>query len=358
MKSELLEGMRVVRAPLFPSHDQSSVRRLANYGSFALAASLVGQKRLRSADVAVVYSSPATAAFPAMVASGIWRTPFVLIVQDLWPESVLQSSMAPTGASRTLLRQALESFDRVSNSMAAHILVTAPGMKRALVARGVSEEKISVMFNWAPDGDFLGGPKTGELRGQLGLTDDDLLFLYGGNLGEAQGLLHWIEGIARVQDLKHAHFAFMGSGIERQALMSRAMSLQLANVSFPEPVSSTEFARLSADADAFIISLRDAPLFAVTIPSKIQFSLAMGRAVVATVNGDAAEILIESGAGLVSRRQDVAEIETLIRQAVAEGKEGLEKRGGRGHEFYHRHMSESQGIAKLVETINSVAGPI
>ena len=351
----MVEGLQVIRSPLFPSHDQSAVHRLANYGSFALTTSLLGQATMRSADVVVVYSSPATAALPAMLASSAWGTPFVIIVQDLWPETVMQSPMSPSGRSRALLRQALGHFDRVSNSMAGRILVTSPGMKGALVERGVPEAKVSTMFNWAHDDDSLEGAKTGELRRRIGIGDSELLFLYGGNMGEAQALSQWIEGIARARDLEGTHFALMGPGVERHSLMSQAKSLELHNVSFPEPVSSLEYARLATDADALIVSLSDAPIFTITIPSKIQTSLAMGCAVLGTVNGDAAAVLTESGAGLVSPPQDVVGIESLIRRAVAEGRAGLEARGNLGRQYYLREMSEQKGTAILVETLTEVA---
>lgn len=58
--SETIDRLNVKRTPLYPSHDQSAIRRMLNYASWAFSATLLGQRPLRSADVVLVYSSPAT----------------------------------------------------------------------------------------------------------------------------------------------------------------------------------------------------------------------------------------------------------------------------------------------------------
>src|ERR1022692_711072 len=85
---EARDGFAILRSPLYPSHDGSAIGRIANYVSYAATSSLVGARLLRSSDVALVYSSPATAATAAMLARATSRTPYVLFVQDMWPDSV------------------------------------------------------------------------------------------------------------------------------------------------------------------------------------------------------------------------------------------------------------------------------
>ena len=74
---EEIDGFRVERTPLVPSHSRSALGRLTNYGSWALSSALLGQRVLSRADVALVYSSPATAALAPLVAKGLWGTPYV-----------------------------------------------------------------------------------------------------------------------------------------------------------------------------------------------------------------------------------------------------------------------------------------
>ena len=84
--------VRVRRLPIFISHPRIPFARFWNYTTFSLNSSLAWSF-MRDADMIYVYTTPMTAAF----APHVWRRtkglPFVLHVQDLWPETVIGSSM-------------------------------------------------------------------------------------------------------------------------------------------------------------------------------------------------------------------------------------------------------------------------
>lgn len=50
-------------------------------------------------------------------------------------------------------------------------------------------------------------------------------------------------------------------------------------------------------AGALLVSLEDDPIFALTIPSKIQAYLAAGKPVLASLNGEGARVVLEAQAG-------------------------------------------------------------
>ena len=352
---ESIGNIRLLRCPVYPSHDQSAGRRALNYLSFALTASWVGRRILNSADVALIYSSPATAALPAMVAHRRSGVPYVLLIQDLWPDTVLQTEMVESGSVRRLAARLLGAFDRHSTDHASHILVISPGMKQALVSRGVQADKITVMFNWIDESVLYARPRSGALRKRLAISDDDLVFMYAGNHGSAQGLHAWISAIERTRDLTNLHFVFVGSGTEKARLVERATELQLERTHFVDAVGVDDFAELAADADAQIISLKDAPLFRITIPGKVQSCLALQSAVIAAVAGDAATVLSEAGAGILAAPEDPASIERAIRQAQTEGRSGLRDMGAAGYQYYRDSMSRDRGSAILAAVLRRAA---
>jgi glycosyltransferase involved in cell wall biosynthesis len=352
---ETIGGIPLVRCPVYPSHDQSALRRAANYASFALSASWVGRRVLDSADVALVYSSPATAAVPAMASHKRANLPYVLLIQDLWPDTVLQTGLLDPGRMRRIAEDVLTRFDRVSTAHAAHLLVISPGMKAALVDRGVPENRISVMFNWVDESVLFPRPRVGGIRGELGIPPGDLLFMYAGNHGSAQGLMPWIDAIAATQDLANLHFVFIGDGTEKAAMVARADRLALDRTYFRDPVPIETFAEVAADADAQVVSLTDAPLFRITIPGKVQSCLALSSAVVAAVAGDPATVLADSGAAILANPGDCESIERAIRRAHAEGAEGLQKRGAAGRDYYLQKMSRTSGSEVLTATLLAAA---
>ena len=131
--------------PLYPSHDRSTVRRSLTFLSFFFAAFIYLLLRRSKFDLAYVYHPPITVGLAASFA----RIPFVLDVQDLWPDTVVATKMR--GASK--LSGALGGCCRFVYSRAQAICTQSDGMKVALVERGVPPEKISVIRNWA-DAEF------------------------------------------------------------------------------------------------------------------------------------------------------------------------------------------------------------
>jgi hypothetical protein len=111
----------------------------------------------------------------------------------------------------------------------------------------------------------------------------------------------------------------------------------------------------AAETDAQIISLTDAPLFYITIPGKVQTCLALGKAIVASVAGDSARIISDSGAGLIAAPGDSAEIAKIIRQAHMEGRAALAARGALGRSYYLNHMSSKTSSALLADVLRSAA---
>ncbi|MEI7817254.1 MAG: glycosyltransferase, partial [Desulfuromonadales bacterium] len=97
VQREIMDGVRVIRVPLYPSHDRGGFRRMANYLSFAIAASILGPWVVSKPDVIYAYHGHAPIGLPAIIIGFIRRAPFILDIQDLWPDSVTSSGMLPQG---------------------------------------------------------------------------------------------------------------------------------------------------------------------------------------------------------------------------------------------------------------------
>src|SRR5690606_2817813 len=133
---ETIGDLTVHRSPLFISHDENPVRRALNYTTFGVSASVTALRYLRHVDAVWVHSTPATAALPAVALRALRKIPFVLHIQDLWPDTVFASGMVAEGkwhAARTLLH----TYCDLTYRHAAKIAITAPGMRDALRRRGV-----------------------------------------------------------------------------------------------------------------------------------------------------------------------------------------------------------------------------
>ncbi len=144
---EVIDGIRINRVPLYPSHDKSGLRRIANYASFALSAATIGLCLVQRPDVIYCYHPPATVGLAAVALSTFKHCPFVYDIQDLWPDTVAASGML---RSRSALA-VIDAWCRWIYSRADHITVLSPGFKRRLVERGVPDRKITVVYNWSDE---------------------------------------------------------------------------------------------------------------------------------------------------------------------------------------------------------------
>src|SRR5687767_11715349 len=135
-------SVEVLRVPLFPSHDRSSIRRMATYASFAATASVIGALVTVRPDVVYVYHPPPTVALAAMTQSWFRRVPFVVDIQDLWPDTLRATGMVNSPA----LLRLVDWWCRRCYSAATRLAVLSPGFREALIARGVPATKIDVIY--------------------------------------------------------------------------------------------------------------------------------------------------------------------------------------------------------------------
>ncbi|WP_134768405.1 glycosyltransferase family 4 protein [Nocardioides sp. 1609] len=347
-------GVVVHRTPLYPSHDASARGRLMNYASWALSSALLGQRLLRRSDVALVYSSPATAALPAMAGKVLWGTPYVLLVQDVWPDSIFASGFL-TGRASRLVERAVDVFVRRAYAMASHVAVISPGMIDLLGSRGVPDDKLSLVYNWLPDAELAvadDDSATEGLRVRLGIPPAESVFLYAGNHGKAQALEPLVDAFVE-QVTEPSHLVLIGSGVSKADLVARASGSD--RVHFLDPVSRAEAARLTASSDFHVVSLADEPLFAVTMPSKVQSGLAAGRPMLVVSRGDCAELVSTGGAGRDAQPGSRTAIASAVVELAAQDPEERADMGRRGRELYGRLMAREVGSARLAELLRSAS---
>jgi glycosyltransferase involved in cell wall biosynthesis len=336
---ECMDGIPVLRVPLYPSHDRSALRRVANYGSFALSAA-IGCAFVRRPDVVYVYHPPATIGFPAIVARMLWRVPIVYDVQDLWPDTVAATGMV---SSKALLGF-LDRWCRLVYRHADRLVVLSPGFKDILVRRGVPESKIEVIYNWCDEASI---GKHGGQPVSIG-APGEFTVLFAGTMGLAQGLDAVLEA-ARLcaSSVPRARFVFIGGGVDRDRLESRAREIRLDNVQFLPGMRMDEIGRYLSAADLLLVHLKDDPLFRITIPSKTQAYMAAGKPILMAVHGDAAALVRRSGSGLVCEPENPSSIAHSVSELASASPSYLTEMGRAGRVFYAKELSLARGVDRF-----------
>ena len=341
LHKEIMEGIPIYRFPLFPSHDRSSLKRILCYATLSASMAALAPWIIEPADVAFVVQGPATIGFPATILKWFRGIPFVYNIQDIWPDSLLSTGMF---SSRTGLK-ALHAWCSFVYKRAAKITVITPGMKRALIDRGVPENKIEVIYNWCDDVLMCRSEPEKKIAQQLGLAGK-FNVIFAGNMGEAQALDKVIEAAALVgPQYPDVQFVFIGSGVEVEHLKAFAGTKNVQNVLFLPRMPVSEIGSALCLAEVLLVHLRRDPLFAITIPSKTQAYLAMGKPILMAVEGDATDLVNKAQAGLSCVPENPESIADAVGKFYQMNPEQRKQLGTNGMNFYDRELSFARAVS-------------
>jgi colanic acid biosynthesis glycosyl transferase WcaI len=338
IRREIVDGVAITRLPLYPSHNNRILPRIANYVSFFLSVLFYLIFVARRADVLYAYHPPLTVGLAAAVAKIFRKTPSILDVQDMWPDTLAATGMlAASLPLRIVGRVCLWVY-----ALMTHIVVLSPGFKRLLIERGVSSNKVTVIYNWADETAIIAA---GLNRPEMMPDNGRFRVLFAGNMGLAQNLDVVVDAAKYVEKAnKRVDFCFLGDGLEAERIKKRVLKEGLLNVFFFPKVSMQDVGSYLFAADCLLVSLRPDPLFEITIPSKTQAYMSAGRPIIIAVAGDAAVLVEKSGAGLSIPPGDVqALVESVLKMASMKNNELLVM-AKNARNYYESNLSLRCGV--------------
>jgi glycosyltransferase involved in cell wall biosynthesis len=347
---EKKDGVDLLRVPLYPNHTRSGIKRAASYLSFMLSAAALGLVLTPRPDVMWVYSPPLPTAVAGYWLSLIKRAPFVLEIQDMWPETLASTGMLSN-------QRALKIIGWVAKFLykrATAITVNSPGFKQNLIAKGVPAEKIHFLPNWVANEEvYIPQPPEPSLGQQHGLQGR-FNVIFGGNLGLAQGLMTLVEAAEKLLDLPDIQMVLIGGGVDLPRLQAAVAARGISNVRFIEHQPPEKMPTFFAWGAALLIHLKDDPLFHITIPSKTLAYFACGRPVIAALRGDGAETVSRAGAGLVCPPEDPAALAQSIRQMYHLSAQERAAMGQAARRAYEEHYQCAIVVAQYEQLFKAI----
>jgi colanic acid biosynthesis glycosyl transferase WcaI len=339
----VIDGVHITRVPLYPSHDQSHLRRFFNYLTFSISAAIYGAFIIRKPSVIYSYHPPITVGLAALFIKAVRRVPVLYDLQDLWPDTLRATGMLTSSfLNRLIAHVCLCVYRHVD-----HIVVLSPGFKRVLLSRGVPQQKISIIYNWCDEASLA--RKSGSLPSLFNSAVNRYVILFAGNIGKAQALSSILDAACILKSLNsRVTWVFLGHGVERQLLLSKAANLNLDNVVFLPPVPMTDVGIYLHHADALLVHLRKDPLFKITIPSKTQAYMAVGKPILMAVEGDAADLVRSSSSGIVVEPENAVELAKAAEFLSALPQCTLDSMGRSAKSFYSEHLSIHEGVRQFI----------
>lgn len=289
-------GIVVHWLPVPYSNRMSYKQRLQAFFRFALNAAQ--RATTIPADLVFATSTPLTIALPAVYAARRQNIPMVLEVRDVWPEVPIA-----LGALKGPMIPLAQQLERFAYRKAVHIVTLSPDMKRSIVANGVSEDKVHIIPNGCDLDMFSVSVSVGlAFRDQYQWLKNRPLIVYTGTLGLVNGVDYFARIAAHLAEIDSSICCLVvGEGQQEDRVRSAAHQLGVLNRNFfmLASIAKQQVPGLLSSADIATSFVIDVPALWANSANKFFDALAAGRPVAINYRGWQAELLEQTGAGIV-----------------------------------------------------------
>ncbi|MBL7913302.1 MAG: glycosyltransferase family 4 protein [Bacteroidia bacterium] len=347
---EEMEGLKVHRSSIYVSKSKSIVDRLRNYFSFVISSARTGKNKLGNFDFLLCESPPLFLGYSAMRLAKQKNAKLIFNVSDLWPESAEKLNVVN---NKVLLKLA---YNLEAKLYKRSVLVT--GQTQGICA-SINSRFPSVKTYWLPNGVDLNyyDPskiKEGDWREKNNFSKEDVILLYAGIIGLAQGLEIILTAAKNLKDTTSLKFVFIGSGPEKEKLLKIKTEQKLDNVFFLDAISKKEMPAALKTVNAAIIPLRKLELFLGAIPSKIFENLAMEVPILLGVDGEARKLFIDKGnAGIYFEPENAEKLTKAILTLIGDKDLALQM-GKNGRRFVNEFFNRENIAQQFYEQLKKV----
>lgn len=340
---ESWKGIPIYRIPVLARGSKSAVKLALNYLSFIVSGVLFAPWIVRKMhyDIIFVYApSPIFQVIPASFLGWLKGVPVVLWVQDLWP----QSAEATGYIKSPLLLKFLRKFVCFTYSHTDLILVQSKSF-----IKPVADLAQNIPIEYYPNSvekEFY-TPKNVVVP-EINSLKSGFTVLFAGNIGVAQSMETIVAAAERLRVYPEIKIVILGSGSKFDWVQKYVADKKLSNLYLEGRYPVEVMPALMRQASALLVTLTKQPIFELTIPSKIQAYLAVGKPIIACLNGEGAKIITEANAGVaVSAEDDMGLAEAIIK-LYKMPKLALEQMGFNGRDYFKKHFDEEMLITKLI----------
>ncbi|WP_315919359.1 glycosyltransferase family 4 protein [Mesorhizobium sp. SP-1A] len=335
-----------LRGSNYSGNGLDRMTNMLGYTRAALRAENLSQ--LQRPDAVIGSSVHPLAAWAGRRLAKRYNVPFLFEVRDLWPQTLIDMGRL---SNQSPISHALRGLEKSLYKSAARIVVLLPRAGDYIEPLGIPRDKIVWISNGVELDDFVPAAP---------IPRDVFTLMYFGAHGGANGLDNVLRAMRIVQDDPAGGkilLRLIGDGPLKPALVAQAQELGLANIRFEDPVPKKMIPQLAAEADAFVICVRDLPLlyrYGVSMNKIFDYMAAARPTIIAM---DAPNNPIEEAqGGLTVRPEEPAKLAAAILdmarlptdERIAMGKAA------------RRHVEEAYGYrylaGKLASTLDSCVG--
>lgn len=341
---ESWEGIRTLRSWVFASNSLGFGSKLVNNASFMVTGFAHALAKVGRPDVLIASSPPFLPHVSGALLARYWRVPLILEIRDLWPDYLVQMGVLKGKSAQ----RALFGLESWLLRQATHVVVVTESFRARVAEKGIPHENISVIPNGVDLNRYVPKESTSASEFRVG---------YIGTFGRGQGLLAVVEAArllgGRAQDIR---FTLIGDGPEREILKEAIRREGLNNIEVAPPIPRELTVAFYNSCNICLVPLAPIPIFQETIPSKIFEVMACGRPLIASLSGEAADIVRRCDAGFVTPPGDGAALAHAIEKMRLLPAAERDAMGGRARECVSTHYDRRQLAERYLELLRSLTG--
>lgn len=345
-------GARVFRVPILTRSKGNRINLILNYFSFVLSACVVGHFKTRSSKFDVIFvfqPSPITAALPALYLARIFKCRVCIWCLDLWPETLalVDNPLGTLGyrIANFISRKVYRSCD----------LVMAQSFKMTELLRGrtIDDSRVEYLPNWAQEVPKPAHDIHDYNIPSLKRDDEFFTVVFTGALGVSQDIGSVIDAMALVNNKdRMIRLVLVGDGRNRKTLQNQVERHNLWGVvTFVDYQPANFLQKIHDCADAFLVSLKPGYAFELTVPGKLQSYMLAGKPILGMVSGEAANLILSSGSGLVCEAGDSNGLAKNILDMSQYSDKKLNTMGRRARVYANKHFNKSEILSRMEQLI-------
>ncbi len=309
-QSKVVDGIKVIRVWTYIAPNAGVLKRTFDFISFSISSFFVGL--FVKTDTIIATSPQLFSAVSGMLLGFFKRSPWIMEVRDLWPESIV--TLGAMKSSFTI--RVFEWLENKLYKSAKRIVVVTDSFKVRITEKGINPDKIFVHKNGANIEKFKAQPKNQKLLEKLGLNGQNVVG-YIGTHGLAHNLDFILKAISKNNE-KDLKFLFIGDGAVKKDIVALAEDLELKNVIFHPPVSKEEIKEYLSIIDVSLVPLIRTDTFKTVIPSKIFEAAAMQKPILLGVEGESKELIESYNAGIAFIPDDTIDFLEKLNSVISD----------------------------------------
>lgn len=305
-------------------------------------------------DVAFVDSTPPIQGLKMPLIKWLKRKPTIYNVQDIFPDSLVGTGLTHEGS---LIWKIGRIVEKITYRYADKIIVISEDFKKNIMAKGVPEDKIVVVYNWVDQNKVVDVPREeNKLFDVYGLDRSKFYITYNGNIGLTQNMDMLLDVAKELQkEYEDIHFVLVGNGAYLDEVKRKVADQQLENVHLLPFQPYEDISHVFSLGDASLVISKPG-VGANSVPSKTWSIMSASRPVLANFDENELKTIIENNhCGIFTKAGDKDAFKESI-LTLYNHRELCQEYGRNGRKFVLDNLTREVGTQKYVDVIKEVCG--